>query len=181
MKKEDIISELTKNHQAFITKIKNLSEEDFQKKPAEKWTSGQQLEHIIKSVKPVDMAFGLPMFVLKMKFGLANRPSKSYENLVAKYLKVLEDNKDYVLPERFAPEEIPFSSKDKKLKKLNKLIAKLCSRLARFTKEDLDSYILPHPVMGKLTLREMLYFTIYHVQHHDRQIWENLNQNGNDQ
>lgn len=25
----------------------------------------------------------------------------------------------------------------------------------------------PHPLLGKLTLREMMFFTIYHVQHHE--------------
>ncbi len=29
-----------------------------------------------------------------------------------------------------------------------------------------DRTLLPHPLLGKLTVREMLYFTIYHVEHH---------------
>jgi len=32
--------------------------------------------------------------------------------------------------------------------------------------DDLDRVMLPHPLLGKLTLREMLFFTIYHVEHH---------------
>jgi len=175
MDKVQMAQELTLQHQNFVSTLDTLSDEDFQKKPGDKWTAGQQLEHIIKSVQPVDMAFGLPLFVLKMKFGLTNRPSKSYEALVSKYLKVLHDNRDYVLPERFAPEEISIVQRAKKLKKLESLAKKLASRLKRFTEEELDLHILPHPVMGKLTLREMLYFTIYHVQHHDKQILQNLN------
>ena len=31
---------------------------------------------------------------------------------------------------------------------------------------DLDAVLLPHPLLGKLTVREMLFFTVYHVQHH---------------
>jgi len=30
----------------------------------------------------------------------------------------------------------------------------------------LDHYIAPHPLLGKLTLRELCYFTIYHTGHH---------------
>ena len=174
MDKAQIAQKLVTRHKNFIATLSSLSDEDFQRRPREKWTAGQQLEHIIKSAKPVDMAFGPPIFVLKMKFGLSNRPSKTYEKLVGNYLRVLDKNKDYVLPERFAPNEIPFQYKEKKLKKLENLIQKLVSRLKRFTEEDLDPYILPHPVMGKLTLREMLYFTIYHVQHHDKQNIEKL-------
>ena len=44
----------------------------------------------------------------------------------------------------------------------------LCSRLERMDEKQLDAYLLPHPLLGKLTLREMLYFTIYHVEHHGR-------------
>ncbi|WP_350293506.1 DinB family protein [uncultured Croceitalea sp.] len=174
MDKQAVISLLEENHQIFISKISSLSDTDFNRKIASKWTSSQQLEHIIKSVKPVDMAFSLPMFVLKMKFGLANRPSKTYPDLVKKYLKTLEKNKGYEVPPEFTPEEIPLARKEKSLKKLKKLASKLASRIPRFSEEELDTYILPHPLMGKLTLREMLYFTAYHVEHHDRQILENL-------
>jgi hypothetical protein len=30
----------------------------------------------------------------------------------------------------------------------------------------LDEYLLPHPLIGKLTIREILYFTIYHNLRH---------------
>jgi hypothetical protein len=32
--------------------------------------------------------------------------------------------------------------------------------------DQLDHYIAPHPLLGKLTLRELCYFTIYHAGHH---------------
>jgi molybdopterin synthase catalytic subunit len=47
------------------------------------------------------------------------------------------------------------------VKKLNK-VAQKCSE------KDLDYYVIPHPLIGKLTLREMLFFCIYHVQHHHK-------------
>ena len=174
MDTQHIISELTLHHDAFIQKIKSLSDQDFMLPPNGKWSAAQQLEHIIKSVKPIDMAFGLPAFVLKMKFGLANRSSKSYEALVTKYKAKLEENKDFEMPKEYWPDEIPLKRKEKSLQKLEKLVQKLCGRLSKYTEEELDQYILPHPLLGKLTLREMLYFTIYHVQHHDKQILENL-------
>jgi hypothetical protein len=46
----------------------------------------------------------------------------------------------------------------------------LARRIDRFSETQLDQLILPHPLLGKLTLREMLYFTIYHVQHHQKQL-----------
>ena len=31
---------------------------------------------------------------------------------------------------------------------------------------DLDRCRLPHPLLGKLTVREMMFFTLYHYEHH---------------
>ena len=42
----------------------------------------------------------------------------------------------------------------------------LVKNLDRWPKGSLDKYQLPHPLLGKITVREMLYFTIYHTQHH---------------
>jgi len=33
-----------------------------------------------------------------------------------------------------------------------------------------DAYIAPHPLLGKITLRELVYFTIYHTGHHQEGI-----------
>ena len=120
------------------------------------------------------MAYRLPYFVLKMKFGVSNRPSRSYDELVKKYLMRLEGKKDYIMPKAFAPDGIPLKSKQKSLDRLERLIKKLAGRIERISEDELDTYILPHPVLGKLTLREMLYFTAYHAAHHERQILDNL-------
>ena len=47
-------------------------------------------------------------------------------------------------------------------------------RADSFSEKQLDTFILPHPLLGKLTLREMLYFTIYHAEHHKKQTLKNL-------
>ena len=43
---------------------------------------------------------------------------------------------------------------------------KFIKSLTKWSEAELDRYLLPHPLLGKLYLREMLYFTIYHTQHH---------------
>jgi hypothetical protein len=50
----------------------------------------------------------------------------------------------------------------------------VAGKAVKFSEKDLDTLILPHPLLGKVTLREMLYFTIYHVQHHVEQVKTNL-------
>jgi len=36
----------------------------------------------------------------------------------------------------------------------------------KWTEEQLDNYCVAHPILGKLTMRELAYFTIYHNIHH---------------
>ena len=55
---------------------------------------------------------------------------------------------------------------DKLIKKYVLHKEKLIAKIEKQTESDLDKYILPHPLLGKVTLREMLYFTIHHNEHH---------------
>ena len=175
MVKQEIIASIAKNHKAFIKKISDLSDTDFMKKPNGKWTAGQQLEHILKSVIVVSRAFEVPKSVLADKFGLSNKSSRDYKSIVNDYLITLEQNPNYKLEKRFSPEEVNLKEKNEKLIKLENIACNLEKNIENYSEDELDTYMLPHPVMGKFTLREVLYFTAYHVLHHDKQILQNLN------
>ncbi|MFN4147307.1 MAG: DinB family protein, partial [Runella sp.] len=118
-------------------------------------------------------AFRLPTFVLGWVFGKANHPSKSYDELVAKY-KARLAAATVQPPRQFQPKTQPFENRAKLAKDLQRNVEKLSQLLQTKPETLLDSYVLPHPLLGKLTLREMLYFTIYHVQHHQTLIQKNL-------
>jgi hypothetical protein len=75
---------LTQNHQVFTDYVLSLNEQEYEYAAAGKWSAGQQLEHIIKSVSPVANALAMPLDMLATTFGTANRPSRSYDELVAK-------------------------------------------------------------------------------------------------
>ncbi len=164
MKKEELVTLLQNNHAQYLTLIKQLNDEDFCYAPADKWSAGQQTDHLVKSVSPVNMAMGLPKFIPKLLFGVANRPSRSYETLIEKYnLKLQEGGR---ASGRFVPKPVTAHQKEDLVKQLEFLVEKLCSKTEKKSETDLDTYILPHPLLGKLTFREMLYFTAYHVEHH---------------
>ncbi len=171
MNKVEIQQRLRESHEQFIAVLLQLTEQEFLY-TSSKWTAGQQLEHIIKSVSPVNLAFSLPLFALKLSFGKANRSSRTYEALVERYqLKLAQGGKSTA---QFLPKTVLFSDRSKLADKLKKLVASLIRKVDSFSEEQLDFYILPHPLLGKLTLREMLCFTIYHVGHHQKQVAQNL-------
>ena len=164
MTNKEIAELLQKNHQEFIDLIKGLKEEDFCYAPTDKWSAAQQLDHLVRSVQPVNMAIALPKMILQLLFGKANRPSKTYDELIAKYQNKIQEGAK--ASGRFIPPTVGLAQKENLLKRLGELVNSLSKKTSGQSEESLDKYILPHPLLGKLTLREMLYFTAYHVHHH---------------
>ncbi len=168
MDKAAISQNIVNVHRGLVQYLGSLDEHSFLFSPAEKWSAAEHLDHLLKSVQPVNLALLLPNFVLKMMFRKANRPSKSYEELVEKYKAKLSAGGK--APKAFAPKKISFNERETNLKKLESLAAAIAKKTNKYSDEDLDTLILPHPLLGKLTLREMLYFTAYHCTHHQQLI-----------
>ena len=94
----------------------------------------------------------------------ANRPSRTYDELVMKYKTKLTAGGKASRP--FIPSVVGFEKKAGLIKKYAAQKQKLIAKIEKQSEADLDKYILPHPLLGKVTLREMLYFTIHHNEHH---------------
>lgn len=139
--------------------------------PPEKWNAGQQLDHLIRAVSPLAQGLRLPKFIISIIFGKSNRPSKTYEELVKKYLLKLQEGGK--ASGRFIPSEILPTDKQKNVELLMKKIERLALNINNYSEQQLDTFILPHPLLGKVTLREMMYFTIYHAEHHLKQAIKN--------
>lgn len=164
---EGISIELRKNHREFIHFIGTLTQQDFEKKRGVKWTAGQQLDHIIKSLVPLASILPKKEYIQE-QFGTSGRASISYEALVRDYRKKLMEGGKAYGP--FIPVEIPWMEKDVALKELETTIGRITDSLRHYTEPELDDLHLPHPLMGMLTVREMIYFTQYHVMHHLGQV-----------
>lgn len=168
MNKQEITNQLIVNHRSFTDYIDFLSDEEFVYSNNHKWSAGQQLEHIILAVRPITQGLMLPAFVFGFLFGKSNRPSRTYEELILKYRSKLKAGG--VASRRFVPPVVSHTKRAELIQKLNSLINKLTRQLNGISENDLDRYVLPHPLLGKLTLREMMYFTIFHVEHHRENI-----------
>ncbi len=162
--KPQIISALSEKVDAFNNYIASLNKEQFEATPNGKWSAGQNLDHLIRAMKPLQLAYGLPKFALNILFGKTNRPSRTYDEVVTKYkTKLAAGGK---ASGQFIPPIIRFEKKDELIKKYSEQKQKLINKIEKQSEADLDKYILPHPLLGKVTLREMLYFTIHHNEHH---------------
>lgn len=162
--KNEIINALDEKVSSFNEFIHPMGREEFENAPEGKWSAGQNLDHLIRSVRPLLLAYSLPRFILKTVFGKTNRTSRSYDGLVNKYKEKLGKGGRARGP--FIPPVISFNQKQTLLEKYKSYKERLISKVKKYKEEDLDYYVLPHPLLGKITLREMLFFTIHHNEHH---------------
>jgi hypothetical protein len=174
MTKQEIKNKLIDNHKIFTDYIISLSEADFLFSFQNKWTAGQQIGHVCRTTSPLLLALAIPKMFAKLLFGKLKRSLKGYDSLVQEYLLKLQNGaKASVI---YIPKKIDFHERSKFSGKLLKTVAKIDKLIDKFSEKELDQIILPHPILGKLTIREMLYFTIYHVQHHHNLAKKNLSQ-----
>jgi hypothetical protein len=69
-------------------------------------------------------------------------------------------------PAPFVPGTVRAKERDALLSAHLQLGERLCRRIETMSEHSLDTYRMPHPVMGKVTLREMIVLTYLHTDHH---------------
>lgn len=155
----------------FCTGIDNDS---FFRQPIEKWSVAQNIRHLIISANTTKLAFSLPKFLVRLYAGKPNRLSRNYDELVNKYKTKLQQGGK--ARGRYIPAIISAKAgKENMLHSFTRSMNKLINSIDKnWTDPQLDQYIAPHPLLGKITLRELCYFTIYHTGHHLNSIKERL-------
>lgn len=144
----------------------HLTNDSFFYQPGKKWSAAQQVRHLITATNTARLALVLPKFILRGVAGTPNRTSRSYDDLVARYkLKLSQGGR---AGKRYVPAPVPASyGKEKLLRAFTKAMHRFATALQRkWSEQQPDQYIAPHPLLGKVTVRELCYFTIYHTWHH---------------
>jgi hypothetical protein len=142
---------------------------DFFTRQGDVWSASDNVDHLIRAVKPIARALKLPKFTLQAMFGKPAKPSMSYEELCKIYRDEIARGAQAsgrYLPNQEAPKEDAQVRKQALLEQLARANAELLESVEKWNDDDLDRYLLPHPLIGKLTIREMVYFTIYHNLRH---------------
>ncbi|MFT3882047.1 MAG: DinB family protein [Gemmatales bacterium] len=148
----------------------NFSPDAFLERPDDRsWSPAQNVAHLTSATKPVVMALRLPRFLPRLLFGKSNAPSRHYENIVQLYHDILAGGAQ--ASGKYAPKPVSMPSDPVNYQRtgvatLTATIQSLAKALEPWSEQDLDRLQLPHPLLGKLTIREMLFFTLYHLGHH---------------
>ncbi len=125
------------------------------------WSYAQNLDHLIKSAGAVAQALSLPKLLIRILFGKSTC-SRSSGELQSAYHAILDRGGQ--ARGKFVP--TGSESRDQLLRKWQRISSRLLRNLQSWNEQQLDELRLPHPLLGKLTVREMLYFTQFHTRHH---------------
>ncbi|HQY12894.1 MAG TPA: DinB family protein [Ferruginibacter sp.] len=166
MTKTGIITASEKMFRQFSDTCRTIDEAVMFSKPGDKWSVAENIRHLVISTNMTSLAYRLPRFVVKWMAGTPNRDSRSFDELKEKYYRKLSEGGR--ASARFVPKPIEIRyGKQKLLNEWEKATCKYVNALTKNrTEADLDNYLVRHPLLGRITLRELCYFTIFHTQHH---------------
>lgn len=133
-----------------------------------KWSINQNVDHINIALSRLNNYLALPKSSIESNFGLSNRVSHSNEEFVKTYLNALANGVKTTAP--YIPESNLETNSKELVDQGKKVLEAFVSNLQNWSEEELERYNCPHPILGKITVREILYFTIYHAQHHHETI-----------
>jgi DinB superfamily len=144
------------------TFVKSLDDEVFFKGSDEHWSPAHHVAHLTFTHKRVTRGF-------KAKDrleGYAAEP-KTYEEVINNYLMALQKaaSAGFLRNNPFAakPES---DDKNKEIAKFLQATQELCEAIHDWSEAELDTKGMQHPLLGLLSAREILFFMIYHDQHH---------------
>jgi len=162
--KEQIVGELRESFDVICKASSSVPDELYNVSKENKWSTAENVQHLTTSAKMTSLAFTLPKFVHVLLYGKPGRTSHGYSKVVDNYEKLLE--KGAVAGGVYVPGKTDYN-KAKLTAALQSEGDKLAKAIAdKWTDEQLDKYIIKHPILKLITVRELAYFTIYHNGHH---------------
>ena len=132
------------------------------------WSPADNLRHLDRSIRPLTQALRLPVPVIWLVFGPARSPSRSFAAVRETYRSALAGGVTagkYAPPPQPTPADLVGARRELMIRRDLRARA-LAQAFDEWDERDLDRCRLPHPALGKLTVREMLLFTVYHNLHH---------------
>lgn len=159
-----IQKQLQRDCREFIAWADSLSNEQFIAQSNGKWSVAEVMQHLYLSARPVARLQAGPRDVLR-QWGKPETPSRSYREITSAYKNVLSRGVKAPASMSPRPEDLAVGREDV-VKRFEAMYDALINAVESWPIPELDDYCIPHPVLGKLSVREMLYFTSVHTQHH---------------
>jgi hypothetical protein len=173
------LAELVRGHAEiypdFARELEALPEERFFAPQGGRWSPAEHADHLVRSVRPLVAGLALPKVALWLRFG-RGRGSRPNAEVIARYLALLAAGGR--ARGRFVPAVTGDGAAGERGRRLLARLAglgdELGGALGRWRERQLDGYRMPHPLLGPLTVREMVAWSLYHARHHRELVRERL-------
>lgn len=167
--KSEIVRGLTEVEAEVESFFSALSEEEFVMRVDEGWTPAEHLQHLNIGANAVGRGLTTSKLLLRLRFGSGRNQSRSYGEIRRVYREELAQGRQ--ASGRFVPVRIDLPTDVTRLRfetisRWGRVNSRLRAALEQWGEQELDRLRMPHPALGKITVREMLFFTLYHSQHH---------------
>lgn len=130
-------------------------------KPTEKWSFGEEMVHLTMSTNGTGMLLSSP----DERLMPSDHPSRTYEDIKAEYLEKLALNP--TIGQAIADKEPKNYTKAALQANFSAAAQAALQSLTRWDESKSDQWMVwKHPLLGKMTAREMIYFSVYHTRHH---------------
>ena len=163
----DIRAGFATEAEAVHTFFSDIPADQFFTAPDDVWSAADNLVHLIISCSAIITGLRLPKAALRLRFGKATGPSRPLAESRHQYVEVALAAGG-VATGGFVPvvKEHSAAERSRILDKWSQKGAAMVKNLGRWQDADLDTVNVPHPLLGDMTLREILFFTLYHNMHH---------------
>lgn len=174
--REDILENLDRITESIAAFYNDIPPENFFLPPADGgWSPEKNLRHLIKGTLPIYLGLLSPKFTLLI-FGSGKSKSRTMLEIKNAYLiKINSGSGAGVFTPIGENTKIDISLQQKLVSDFSKLFGKYKKQILSWEDSDLDKYNMPHPILGNITIREMLLFSIYHLFHHTKKVEARFN------
>lgn len=138
----------------------------------DRWSPAEQVRHLTRSTYPLARGLDMPRFALVLRFGVRLRSPRPYAEIAAQYTRHLAAGRAQA--GRFGPGQDDAALDDalrrRVMERFRDAVSRLCAAVNRWPERALDRQRVRHPVLGGMSVREILFFTVFHTAHHGSQI-----------
>lgn len=165
----ELIDAFRKMHAEITELWKSIPDEAFFRLPeGGGWSPAGNVRHLLISVWPITWNLKLPKISSRLLFGAAKRPGGDLFSVRDRYrAKLAAGGKagPFTPGKRRQTQGGP-EQRAKLMAQWERAVPDLNAQIEKWSEADLDHYRTLHPLIGRLTMREMLFFTLYHLSHH---------------
>lgn len=163
--KEQIITALESAWQEILDWISNQEEANFNQSLATgKWSAAETVYHLIKIARQINGGLKTPKVVLRGMFGKNNRQEKTYTEIFNHFNNLMKSGG--VSPQQYVAKKERIFEKAALIERFTGELIDFKKHLKNWDEKSMSKYVLPHPGLEKITVREILYYVIWHTKHH---------------